>query len=177
MQLEGQRMLASWLGNATYGVNAKLDVLTYDGSDTQPADVATIVAAADNVDAAFGRFDGLTLPAIIVSARETEHRDPDQVQPSGEVYGSVTLLVRYAERTASATTALRNGAYVTRAIIASLRELHKPANEASRQRNNIYLLATEALRDLGTYEETEDAWMVTTVEVRYQAFDNAALGA
>lgn len=177
MQLEAQRIVAAWLADATYGVNAKLAGLTYDGSDTQPADVATITAACDHEDAAFGRFDGMTLPAIIVAPRDTQHRDAAQVQPHGEVYGSVTLLVRYAQRTTSATKALRDGAYVTRAILASLRELYLPANEASRQRNNVYLLAPEDVREPGLYEETDDAWLISAVEVTYQAFDNAALGA
>lgn len=176
MQLEAQRIVAAWLGDATYGVNAKLDVLTYDGSDTQPTDVATITAAADNVDAAFGRFDGMTLPAIIVSARETDHRDPDETQPGTGVDGSVAVLIRYAQRTNSATKALQDGAYVTRAIIASLRELHT-RDEANRQRNNVYLMAAESLREPGLYEETEDAWLLSAVEVRYQARDIAALGA
>lgn len=170
-------MVAAWLADATYGVNAKLDVLTYAGSDSQPADVATITAMADDVDAAFGRFDGMTLPAIIVAPKDVDHRDPDETQPGSGVYASVTLLIRYAEKKASATEALQNGAYVNRAIIASLREFHSPANEASRQSNGIYLLECEALREPGLYEETEDAWLISAVEVRYQAFDNAALGA
>lgn len=176
MQLEATRMVAAWLADATYGVNAKLDVLTYAGSDSQPTDVATITAAADDVNAAFGRFDGMTLPAIIVAPRDVEHADPQQPQPNGEVYGSVTLAIRYATRVADGAAALVNAAYVTRAIIASLRELVL-ADPSNRQLNDVYLLEMASLREPGTYEETEDAWVIGAVEVRWQAFDNAALGA
>lgn len=175
MQLEAQRLVAEWLADATTGVNAKLDLLTYDGSDTQPADIATITAAADSEDAAFGRFDGMTLPAIIVAPKDTEHRDFDWTQPNTGVWGSVTLLVRYAERNVSGRAALRNGAYVTRAIIAALREAHV-GDPANRQKNNVYLAACESLREPGLYEETEDAWLISAVEVRYQTEDIAAMG-
>lgn len=177
MQLEAQRIVADWLADATSGVNAKLDVLSYDGTDTQPADLATIVAACDDTNAAFGRFDGLTLPAVIVAPRDIEHKDPEIPQPNSGVDGVVTLLIRYAERTADGAKALRNGAYVTKAILASLRELHKNENAASRTRNDIQLWSCEGLREPGLYEETDDTWLISAVEVRYHARDLYPMGA
>lgn len=177
MQLEAQRIVASWLADATDGVNAKLAVLSYDGTDTQPADLATITAACDNPNAAFGRLDGLALPAVIVAARDIEHRDPEIPQPTSGVDGVVTLLIRYGERTGDPDKALRNGAYVTKAILASLRELHANENAASRTRNGIQLWSCEGLREPGVYEETNDAWLISAVEVRYHARDLYPMGA
>lgn len=171
------RIIADWLQDATYGVNAKLDVLTYDSGDTQPSDIATFADESRNASAAFRRFDGLTLPALIITAPEVEHKDAEMAQYGERADGSVTVQIRYAERTLAGDDALTNGNYIAKAVIASLRELHKNDNVASRTRNSVRLVSCEELRELGQYEEVDDTWFLAAVQARYYVSDLKPLGA
>jgi hypothetical protein len=178
MRLEAARIIADWLGHATYGVNAKLAVLTLDGSDTRPADVATIVDETRNASAAFRRFDGLTLPALIVTVPvDPVYRDSELPQSNNRADAFVTVQARYAVRKLAGETAIADGNYIVKAVLASLRELHKNANVASRTRNSVVLVSCEEMLEQGVYEEVEDTWLVTGVQVKYYASDLVALGA
>ena len=176
MRLEACRILTAWLQDVTYGANAKLALLTLDGSDVRPTAMATITDETQNNSVALGRVDGLTLPALVVTHRETTFRDSELPQSDVRADGYVTLRVRYALREAGAATAVVDGAYVMRAVIASLRELHKPDNAASRQRNSIGLISCEELRQLTMSEVVEDTWYTEAVDVRYYAADLKGLG-
>lgn len=180
MRLEAVRIVTAWLKNATYGVAAKLAALPLDGSDTRPTTIAntSIVDETDNANAAFRRFDGLTLPALIVTcAGEPEQRDAELPQSNDRADGYVTVQVRYAERAAGSQTAIVDGTYVIRAVIASLRELHSNANIASRTRNSIRLVSCESIVEQGIYEEVEDTWLLAAVQVRYYVSNLLPLGA
>lgn len=178
MRLEAVRIIADWLQDATYGVNAKLDVLAYDSGDAQPSDIATVADETRNASAAFRRFDGLTLPALIVTVPvDPEYRDGEQMQAPERIDGYVTVQIRYAERTLAGDDAIANGNYVVKAVLASLRELHKNDNVASRTRNSVRLVSCEDLRELGQYEEVEDTWLLAAVQARYYVSDLKPLGA
>lgn len=171
------RIVADWLQDATYGVNAKLDVLSYDSGDTQPSDIATVADETRNASAAVRRFDGLTLPALLVTAPEVEYRPAEMAQYGERSDSYVTVLIRYAERTLAGDDAITNGNYIVKAIVASLRELHKNDNVASRTRNSVRLVSCEDLRELGLYEEVEDTWLLAAVQARYYVADLKPLGA
>lgn len=180
MRLEAVRMVTAWLKDDTYGVAAKLAALTLDGSDSRPETIAdsSIVDETSNAHAAFRRFDGLTMPALIVSCvGEPEHRDPEQMHSTAAVDGSVTVQVRYATRKLASDTAIADASYVIRAVIASLRELHKNENVASRTRNSVYLISCEQLIEQGVYEEVEDTWLLAAVQVKYVTRNILPLGA
>lgn len=177
MRLEAARIVADWLGDATYGVDAKLAVVTGDDSDTVPSAVATIVDDTRDVNAALGRLDGLTLPAITVSVSEVRYRETEFLQTGGYADADVTVLIRYAERTDNPATARANGCYVVRAILGSLRELHLTAQAASRTRNGVQLVACEGLTEVALTEEVGDAWLVAGVEARYYARTATPMGA
>jgi hypothetical protein len=177
MRLEAVRCVTAWLKDVTYGVNAKLAALPLDGTDTRPTAIATIVDETDNANAAFGRFDGLTLPALIVTCSgDPEHRDPEQSQTGERVDGYVTVQVRYAERKTASMTAIVDGTYVIRAVIASLRELHKNANVASRTRNSVRLVSCESISEQGSYEEVEDTWLLAAAQFKYYTSNILPLG-
>jgi hypothetical protein len=180
MRIEAVRAVTAWLKGDTYGYAAKLAALTMDGSDTRPTTVldASIVDETDNANAAFRRFDGLTLPALIVTVvGDIEHSDPNQPQTGDRGEGYVTVQVRYAERNTASQTAIVNGTYAIRAVIASLREFHKNDNVASRTRNSIRLVSCESLVEQGVYEEVEDAWLLAAVQMRYFVVNLLPLGA
>ena len=171
-------MITAWLKDDTYGVAAKLAVLPLDGSDTRPTTIvdASIVDETDNANAAFRRFDGLTLPAVIVTCTAVEHRDSEQSQTGERVDGYVTVQVRYAERALASQTAIADGVYVIRAALASLRELHRNANVANRTRNSIRLVSCEAIDEQSIFEEVEDTWLLAAVQVRYYVSNLLPLG-
>lgn len=180
MRLETVRMITAWLKNGTYGVAAKLAALPLDGSDTRPTTIgnSSIVDETDNANAAFRRFDGLTLPALIITTvGEPEQRDPELPQSNDRADGYVTVQIRYAERATASQTAIVDGTYILRAVIASLRELHSNANVASRTRNSIRLVSCESITEQGIYEEVEDTWLLAAVQVRYYVSNLLPLGA
>jgi hypothetical protein len=180
MRIEAVRMVTAWLKDDTYGYAAKLAALPLDGSDARPTTVtdASIVSECDDANAAFHRFDGLTLPALIVSVvGEIEYLDPQQPLTGDRADGNLTIQVRYAERNTAGATAIVNGAYAMRAVVASLRELHKTSNVASRTRNSVQLVNCEALSEQGVYEEVDDAWLLAAVQLKYYAVNILPLGA
>jgi hypothetical protein len=178
VRLEAVRIITDWLQVATYGANAKLLLVALDGSDSRPAPIATFADETRNAAAAFRRFDGLTMPAVIVTVPdEMEHRDPVLPQSGERSDAYVTIQIRYAERTAAAEAAIANGSYVAKAIIGSLRELHKNENVASRTRNGIRLVSCEELRELGQYEDVADTWLLAAVQARYYVSDLTPMGA
>lgn len=180
MRLEAVRMVTAWLKDDTYGYAAKLAVLPLDGSDSRPTTVAdaSIVNECDDANAAFHRFDGLTLPALIVSVvGDVEHLEPNQPQTSDRADGYVTVQVRYAEKNTAGQTAIANGTYAIKAVIASMRELHKNDNAASRTRNSIRLVSCESLTEQGIYEEVEDTWLLAAVQLKYWVSNLLPLGA
>ena len=179
MRLEAARIVTAWLQDNTYGVAAKLAVLPLDGSDVRPTTIAdsSIVDETTNASAAFRRFDGLTLPALIVTcAGEPEQRDGELLQSNDRADGYVTVQVRYTERALDSPTAIVDGTYVIRAVIASLRELHANANVASRTRNSIRLVSCESITEQGIYEEVDDTWLLAAVQVKYYVSNLLPLG-
>jgi hypothetical protein len=180
VRLEAVRMVTAWLKDDTYGYAAKLAALPLDGSDSRPTTVAdaSIVNECDDANAAFHRFDGLTLPALIVSVvGDVEHLEPNQPQTGERADGMVTVQVRYAEKNTAGATAIVNGVYAIRAVIASMRELHQNANAASRTRNSIRLVSCESLTEQGIYEEVEDTWLLAAVQLKYYVVNLLPLGA
>lgn len=180
MRLEAARIICDWLRDDTYGYAAKLAGLALDGSDVRPDTIAdsSIVDATRNIHAAVGRFDGLTLPALIVSVTTIQHRDPEL--PQGATAGAdgyVIVRIRYAERKTDAAASLSDSSYAMAAVIASLRELHSNANVTSRTRNSVRLVSCEELTEIEAYEETPDAWLTSAVEAKYYARNLLPLGA
>jgi len=180
VRIEVVRAVTAWLKDDTYGYAAKLAALPLDGSDSRPTTVAdaSIVNECDDANAAFHRFDGLTLPALIVSVvGDIEHLEPNQPQTGERADAYVTVQVRYAEKTGASATAIVNGTYAIRAVIASLRELHANANAASRTRNSVRLVSCESLTEQGVYEEVEDTWLLAAVQLKYWVSTLLPLGA
>lgn len=165
--LEAPRILADWLAGTTSGVNAKLDTLDYDGADPAPTDVATIADETRNQAVARERLP-TPLPCLALSV--------ERFRQDGEVRttvrdGSVTVLIRYGVSNSNTATATRDGYYTMRAVVESLRELHKPANVASRTRNGRCLLACEELEFVPLYQALEDGQVTAALRATYTTRD------
>jgi hypothetical protein len=176
MRLPVVRALADWLDDPTHGVAARLATLTLDSGDTRPSTTLTVVDETRNASAAVDRFDDVDLPALLVTAVEVEHRDPEFQLHTDRADAIVRVVVRYAERTDEGATAITNGYYVLKATIAAMRAWMAPAYEAERTRVGVRVIHCESLRELALYEQNDDTWLIGTIEGRYYCTDSAPLG-
>lgn len=174
MRLEAVRIVADWLGHPSLGVNARLAVMPLDGGDPRPAPVAAILDETRHAAAAFRRFDGVPLPALLVLVTEDAAlRDGEILQPGDRADATLTVTVRYATRAWDAATAMSDGYYVSRAVIGALRRLHDEDQVAARTRGAIRLVSCERLTPRALAEEVEDTWLLGAVEAQYYVVDLA----
>lgn len=178
MRLETVRIVADWLHDDGLGVAAKLATLPLDAGDVRPITIppTSILDETRHLAAAWRRFEGVALPALMVTGVEVRHLDPEIVQINAYADAEVTIQVRYAERSVTAAT-MQHGDYVIRAVIASLRELHMNAQADARTRNSVQLVSCLDLVEQGIYEEVDDAWLVAAVQVRYLVRTLTPMGA
>lgn len=171
-------MVADWLASAgPYGVNARLATLPLDGSDAAPTPIVSILDETRHVAAAFSRFDGVPLPALLVGVVEDPTlRDGEILQPGDRADGTITVAIRYAARALMAPAALADAHYVAKAVLASLRRLHDEDQVAARTRNGVRLVSCERLQWHGIYEEIADAWVLTAVSATYYVSDRHPYG-
>lgn len=174
MLLATNRLLADWLADATYGVNAKIALLTLDGADSAPADV-TVADETRNDQVALGLIP-TTLPAVLVSVQEVEYRDPQQPHVTNEVDARVTVLIRYAQRAVVAETGLSDAYYTLQAVMMSLRELHTNEQASGRTRGTAALYECEDIRQVPMTQEIDDAWVTGAIRATYMIRDTAPRG-
>lgn len=174
MLLETSRILADWLDDGTYGVNAKLPAVTLDGTDSVPANVTVVDETRDD-DVALGRLPG-TLPCVAVSVQEVEYADPLQPHVTGQVSGKVTVLIRYGQRVVDSGTGLSDASYTLRAVMMSLRELHTNEQAAARTRGDVVLISCDDVRQVPLTQEVGDAWVTGAVRATYTMYDLAPRG-
>lgn len=172
MILEAIRATRDWLIDATYGVDAKLSALDYDGSDTVTAfGSSVIVDETRNGPASRDRlpFTDSVTRCIAVSAEEAPVQPGVHDQLARD--GQVTVLIRVGIKNATTENAARDVYYVLRAIGQSLREFMKDANAASRTRNQTYIESIESMRTARLATEMEDSPAIGAVLVTYQIRD------
>ena len=172
MLLESVRMVAAWLEDATWGVNALLATQGRDGSDTLPPNV-TVLEETTSERAALGRpsdeqdeTDETPVPVLSVFAYGGDDASAATVTPVGD--GSAKVVVRYEARNASAALGRRDAYYTLRAVVRSLRALSLEGDEATdRTRNDVVLIALNDLRieaadaaliDAGIYGQVVAGW-------------------
>lgn len=171
MQLELNRIVADWLGHATYGVNAKIDLVPRDGADPAPPDLVTITDETRSFTIAAGRLPKApaAYPLLAVTVKSINYDDPTQPNALGDARATVTI--RYAERQADQDLGLQNASYTLRAVVMSLRELAKDDHVASRTRDSVRVYAVERLEQVPLVQGVDDAWITGAVEVTYWVRD------
>lgn len=169
MLLETSRILADWLADATYGVNAKLPDVPLDGSDTVPGDVTVADDTRDDA-VAQGRLPD-ALPCVAVSVEEVEYRDPVQPHVTDHVEARVTVLIRYGQRASDNSTGVADASYTLRGVLMALRELHTNEQHAARTRGSVHLVSCEDLRQVPLTQEVGDAWVTGAIRATYVVYD------
>lgn len=137
MILEGTRLVAEWLADETYGINALLATISLDGSDSQPPDVADIQTEFDDVSVALRRVpDGQTTPAlwlfgmdriILAGGVTTEYRSGDH-----------PLVIGYVHSDLDTQEGLQAASYTLRTVTWSLAALQRQPS-ATRTNNTVAL--------------------------------------
>ena len=172
MILEANRILADWFSHATYGVNAKLAVMDFDGSDAAftlglvADETRNGIVARDQVPANYSRMLLITSDAL---------RGID-----GEVLtyirkAELTLIVRFVTRSSATESATRDGSYCIRAALQSLKDLETTAaGAAARVRNGVSWFAVSSVESALMYQPLEEAVVAAALKVTVVLRDTLA---
>lgn len=148
MRLEIVRMIADWLLDSTYGVNAYLPSVPRDVGDSAPPNIAdwnSTLAVFDETRHLWvvQREPPPAVPALYVMC-DSPVNMIGQPYPNGDVRTTnnpVAIAIRYLTSQSDRVQAHVDGEYTLRGVLRSIAELMKNANEASRTRNSIQLIA------------------------------------
>jgi len=150
MKSETLRIVADWLGDATYGVNARLADVPLDGTDTVPDDVV-ITTAADDQRAALQQTptDAADLPALQVMLYPSP---VEQSVPSNRPFppdAQVDVVIRYTASNSQTDKGVRDESITLRAVRWSLGKLFTTGDgNTARSRNEVQVLQPESMRIL-----------------------------
>ena len=162
------RLVADWLEDTTYGVNAQLALVPRDGGDAQPTSVVIVDETRDPRPGR-GRVPQDDTPVVTVALQAMTHLT-ETITDDGYLSGEV--IVQYAAKNVEAWKAKRDGNYVLRAVAWSLRRLRRmDANAAGRLRNNVALIGIDPIRFEPWFERVDDTLIVGTVTVPLTARD------
>ena len=166
MILETLRAVTDWLGDATYGVNAKIAALNLDAGDSVPPDVQTIADETRNGQVARQQIPA-NKPALMISLYEDATLVPEVMQSTRD--GEVVVLIRLAVENIETDDGARDSFYIMRAVEQSLREFHRNDYAATnRTRNGILIGPCVDMRQTTVYEPTEDGTVTSALLLRYQ---------
>lgn len=170
MILEATRAVTDWLDDATYGLQARLTALDFDGSDTAPSGTLTIADETRDAQAALGRFPAL--PACTVSAQPVESLDGQAATYTHDA--DIPLLIRLARKDSAVEDATRDLYYTLRAAMATLEALFDDRvvdHSARRIRNGVQLQHIVAMGGARTREELQDTDVTAAIAVTIRCRD------
>lgn len=170
MIIETCRLLADWLADGANGVNALLPTTPLDGSDVQPANIATIADATRDGNVARGRLPA-TLPGIAIMPLPIEGLAPHITIADAE--GDIQVAIRIGISKAVTEQGFRDSSYYLRTIVRSLRRFNA-ANPPLRTRNSIYLEGCSELRMVQLWEALEDSFITGAVMATFHVRDSVA---
>lgn len=167
------RLIAAWLGDATYGVGAQLALVPRDGGDSLPT-TPTIIEETTDARLGRGRLPETGFPYLAVTAEPVTAIDQDVNTDDGYFRGSVRI--DYVEKDVDADTAKQDGNYVLRAAVWSIRQLmRRDVGHAGRLRNQIALTRIGPVTVDGWQEQLESALTSGGFTVQLEARDYYSL--
>lgn len=164
---EPVRLLADWLGDPTNGIAALLAAVPRDSGDPPPPSLITVLDETRHEAATAGHFpDPGSGIAVTVQMTSAVAGDDRAAQNSG--HGSWNMLVRVGLRNTNGAAAKRDGNYVLRALLWSLRKYRQQdPNSAARTRNAFRLLEPGEPQVLQWWETIEDTLVSVAVLVPF----------
>lgn len=176
--MEPLAIVADWLTNATYGVNAMIDLIPDDDSEGVPADVTV---GDETRDAWVARRlipkDRENALMVVQSGEATSDGTARRAAGSttAEVGGTVDVLVLYVVRKSASDAAILAAKTILRAVKMSLVLLNDPANGASRVRNGVILGPCTGFRQMAMQEEIGESLATGGIIASYTTRENVAL--
>lgn len=174
MILEAVRIVADWLSDATYGINA---VRLAVPKDTGVSDFPAVTVLDSTRSGLVGRGGVPNLapnqfPALLVSPAD---QPVDQASPAVRPFpadATVTVLVRYVTSVVDSAQAERDTSQTLKAVWWQLPQLLlTSAGETARTRAQVQLYAIQSMQMATLYEATEDTivtgGVLVTCRLRY----------
>ena len=158
MILETVRIIANWLEDTTYGVNALASSVPRDTGVTVFPRVS-VLNSTTTATVARGQIPASAddLPALLVTPADTA---VNQVTPGVRPWppdAEVTVLIRYATAMADTAAAERDASQTIRAVWRSLGQLMlQDANGADRTISSVALVSIRAMQAATLYEANQD---------------------
>lgn len=174
MILEAVRIVADWLGNGTYGLNAVRLSVPKD-TDVTDFPAVTIIDSTRDGRVTRGGVPNLPLtlfPAVLVTPAD---QPMDQASPAVRPFppdATVTVLVRYATREIDTAKAERDASQTIKAIWWQMGQLLlTAAGETARTRAQVQLYSIPSMQAATLYESSDDitvtGGVLVTCRVRY----------
>ncbi len=175
MLIPAIRQLADWFSGTVTdasavdrGVNACIDGLTLDGTDSAPPDV-TVYDETRNALVARNEPPA-TLPAVIVSAAPSQIESTIIQPTSGPLSGPVRILVRVVLKQSDSDEGVEDAYYILRAVVASWQYFTRNQTKWTRGDTAIIPLRDGQIEWLGMDANRDDKLvstaLVLTVQVR-----------
>lgn len=174
MITETVRMLATWLADDTYGVNALLPSVPRDTGITEPPAVK-IKNSTESGATARGQIpdQASDLPALLVTPADMPIDDVSPMVAPWPADGSCVVLIRYVTRKAATAVAENHTSTTLRAVKRSLRQLVL-GNESARLLAEVQLVGITAMQTATLYEENQDTVVTGGVLVTCRVRDTWA---
>lgn len=168
-------MVHTWLQDGTYGVNAKLALMSaaglLDGSDSVPADIVTFIEETSDARLARGRVPELASQLPCLAVLQSGEVVVPAVVKTTYFDADITIAIWYVARDKDSNDGRQDAMYTIRAIRQSLRELFKPANSADRTRGNIQMFPSGEITIPPLFTIQNDLPISGAVELRVKIRD------
>lgn len=173
MLLEPIRIVADWLADATYGVNALRLTVPVDPGDSQPGAV-TIADATRNGHVARGRLpDAVGSATNLIAVDATGGVTFDGGVLTTVRDGTVPIVVRIGTPNEATEDGTRDGLYLARVVFQSLKVLAEASHADDRTRNNVVLLDMPSLTMQPLFQPLEDQTVTAAVLATFKVRDLA----
>jgi hypothetical protein len=171
MLLEPVRIIADWLADASYGINALRLTLDVDDGDAQPGAVVIGDETRDG-DVARGRLPAATTSAsnlvAVVSGTGTSFEGGVLTTVRD---GTVPIVIRIGTPNVATEEGTRDGLYLARVVFQSLKVLAQADHSDDRTRNGIHLKDPSDLQIQGLFQELQDQTVTCAVNVTWRVRD------
>lgn len=170
-------MVHTWLQDGTYGVNAKLALMSaaglLDGSDTVPTDIVTFIEETSDERLARGRVPELASQLPCLAVLQSGEVVVPAVVKTTYFDADITIAIWYVARDKDSHDGRQDAMYTIRAIRQSLRELFKDTNSASRTRGKVQMSPSGEITVPPLFTIQNDLPISGAVELRVKVRDTS----
>lgn len=145
------------------GVNAQLEALPLDGTDTRPDPIISVVDETRDDGVAAGRYPE-DLPAITVTLDGDANLKGSAMSDNRD--GELSIVIRYIQNDTNNAEARQHGYNVLRAIQRTVHNLFDNANTADRTRNGIQVIDCLTLDVVSTFQPINDSMLASAIRLR-----------